>query len=84
MKQPFGAKLPESYARSTLWIAVNLKKEDAATVSMSAQNCQPSGATISDFPAKQYCRLEIGFVYALASEPRETEVNCAPECEPES
>jgi hypothetical protein len=60
MKQPSGAKLPESYMRSRLWIAANLKKEDAASVSMSAQNCRPSGATISDFRAKQYCRLEVG------------------------
>jgi hypothetical protein len=45
---------------------------------MNAQNCQPSGATISDFRANQYCRLEIGFVFALALEPRETEVElCA-------
>ncbi len=39
MKRPFGAKLAGSYMRSMPWIAANHKKEGAAPVSMSGENC---------------------------------------------
>ena len=51
MKQPFGAKPAGFCMRSMRWIAVNRKKEDAASASMIGETCRRPSAAIVEFGA---------------------------------
>jgi hypothetical protein len=51
MKQPFGAKPAGFCMRSMRWIAVNRKKEDAASASMIGETCRRPSTAIVEFGA---------------------------------